>query len=274
MSEKETMSNTISFVTANFVARELGYHMTGGWAQGTQATGDAFRPLETYAQRLDRLLQEIVDMGFQALDLWTEHLNPTWATDTHIAIAGDLLQKHKLTVTSLAGSFGATGEELERTCRLAVALDTPLLGGSTPLLHRARATLVALLRRYGLKFGLENHPEKSPQALLDKLGSGDEDVVGATVDTGWFGTQGYNAADALQELAPRLFHVHLKDVLAAGGHDTCRYGQGVVPLRACVVVLKNMEYRGAIAVEHEPEHFDPTDDVRACRDTLETWMAQ
>src|SRR5690606_27443983 len=101
----------------------------------------------------------------------------------------------------------------------------------------------------------------------------DADVIGATVDTGWIGTHGTDAVQALEQLAPRLFHIHLKDVLAAGGHDTCRYGRGVVPVRACVETLKRVGYTGAISVEHEPEHFDPTEDLVANRMMLAEWLA-
>jgi L-ribulose-5-phosphate 3-epimerase len=266
------MPNTISFMTANFVARQLDYHMTGGWGQGMRATGDYFRPLESYAERFERLLQEVVAMGFSALDLWHAHLDQSWATNQHIAIARDLLAQYNLPVTSLASGFGSTVEEFARTCRLAVALGVPVLGGGSPLLQTERAAVVSLLREHEIKLGYENHPEKTPQELLAKLGDGDEDVIGVALDTGWFGTQGYDAAKAIAELEGRLFHIHLKDVLAAGAHDTCRFGRGVVPVRSCVETLQRIGYTGPICVEHEPDHFDPTDDVIASRQMLEAWL--
>jgi L-ribulose-5-phosphate 3-epimerase len=131
---------------------------------------------------------------------------------------------------------------------------------------------VALLREYGLHLALENHPEKNPVELLAKLGSGDDDLFGVAVDTGWFGTQGYDAAQAIHELGPRVFHVHLKDVRAAGAHQTCRFGQGIVPLEACVQALHTIGYTGTISVEHEPETFDPTEDCVASAALLRTWL--
>ena len=63
-----------------------------------------------------------------------------------------------------------------------------------------------------------------------------------------------------------MLHVHLKDVRAVGEpHETCRWGEGIVPIERCVRTLQRIGYAGAIAVEHEPETFDPTDDVRAMR---------
>jgi L-ribulose-5-phosphate 3-epimerase len=266
------MLNPISFMTANFVARQLDYHMTRGWGEGMRATGDYFRPLETYAERFEAMLAEVVAMGFSSLDLWHAHLDQSWASGEHIAIANDLLAKHNLTVTSLASGFGNTVEEFARTCRLAAALNVPVLGGGSPLLQTERAAVVNLLREHGIVLGYENHPEKTPGKVLSKLGDGDEDVVGVALDTGWFGTQDYDAAKAVAELEGRLFHIHLKDVLAAGAHDTCRFGRGVVPVRSCVETLQRLGYTGPICVEHEPEHFDPTEDVIASREMLEAWL--
>lgn len=268
------MPNIISFLTPNFVARQLNYHMTGGWGQGWRATNDYFQPIETYAERLDPLLQEIVAMRFHALDLWTAHLNPNWATDDHVAIAKDLFQKYNLQVLSLAGGFGDTPEEFQRHCHLAVQLDLTILAGNTAMFQKDRNFVVRTLSEHGLRFGLENHPQKTPQEVLEQIGEENQDVIGIAIDTGWFGTQGYNAARAIAELAERLVHVHLKDVLAAGAHDTCRFGEGVVPVQACVEALKQANYPGPIGIEHEPEHFDPTPDIIASREMLAEWLGK
>jgi hypothetical protein len=45
-----------------------------------------------------------------------------------------------------------------------------------------------------------------------------------------------------------------------------------VPVEQCVEMPHANGYGGAIAVEHEPETFDPTDDIRAMRAELEGWL--
>ncbi|MCX7869633.1 MAG: hypothetical protein N2322_06745, partial [Terrimicrobiaceae bacterium] len=76
------MRNTISFMSANFVARELGY--PGGdiadWARHDQATQEAFRPIETFQARFEEMLDKVRGAGFDALDLWCAHLHYRWAT--------------------------------------------------------------------------------------------------------------------------------------------------------------------------------------------------
>lgn len=266
------MNNPVSFMSANYVARQVGYDMPGGWGQGDRAANEHFRPQETYRDRLEEIVRDVRALGFEAMDLWTSHLNPDWATQRHIDVARELLAEYDLRVPSMGGWFGSNAEQFEATCRIAQALGVTVLGGSTAMLERDRAFVIGTLEASGLKLGLENHPEKTPQELRDKIGEGGG-AIGATVDTGWFGTQGYDAAKALTELADVLVYVHLKDVREVGAHATCRFGDGVVPLRRCVETLAAIGYDGAISVEHEPESFDPSEEVRASREALEEWMA-
>lgn len=267
--------NTISFMSANYVARQIGYNMTGGWGQGDKATNDWFRPVETYEERLGEMLGEVRGLGFEAIDIWAGHLNWSWATDEHVAIARRLLDTQGLQVVSLAtGNFGATPEQLESACRLAVAMGTTILGGSTALLYSDRPRAVSILKEHGVKLAIENHPdEKTPEDMLLKIGDGGDGMVGTAVDTGWYGTNGYDAARAIERLGDHVLHVHLKDVLAAGAHETCRFGQGVVPIQACVDVLKRNGYSGAYSIEHEPDHFNPNEDCRAMLPMVEQWLA-
>jgi sugar phosphate isomerase/epimerase len=262
----------ITFMTANFVARQTGYRVTQGWSEGDQATNATFQPIDTYAQRLDQLLAEVSALGFRALDLWTAHLHYAWATAEHVDIARRLLAHHGLQGVSYAGWFGSTPAEFEAACRVASAVGLRILGGTLDLTFRDEA--IRLLRAYGLRLAIENHPEKTPEEMLAKIGAGAGGLIGTAVDTGWYATQGYDAAEAIRRLGPALFHVHLKDILAAGAHDTCRYGAGIVPLEACVRAALDAGYTGAFAVEHEPYLYDPTDDVRASAQMLRSWLSQ
>lgn len=265
--------NTISFMSANFLARESDYHLTGGWRQGDGVTNARFKPLETFETLFADLLRQVRTMGFDALDLWTAHLNPAWATSEHIAIAQQLLDQHQIQVVSLAGAFGQTPDEFLAACRLATALEVPLLGGSTPLLFSDQGFVASRLRAHNLKLGYENHPERTGREVLAKIGGEAADVIGVTVDTGCFATQGYDASVAIQEMADRILHVHLRDVIAVGQEDSCRLGRGVVPFPRCLRALQEQGYAGALSIEHEPETFDPTPDCIASLAQLKGWLA-
>ncbi|HEX6789654.1 MAG TPA: sugar phosphate isomerase/epimerase [Gaiellaceae bacterium] len=257
------MSIAISFMTANYVARETGYAMRG-WGHGDRTTNEAFAPLETYAARIDSVFADVAALGFDTVDVWGAHLASEWATDAHVNAALDALGRHGLRVSTYATWIGQGN--IERACELTRALGASIIGGG---FSGEPELLAPVLERYGVRLAVENHPERTPAEVLEKIERGGA-MFGATVDTGWWGTHGYDAARAIEELGDRVWHVHLKDVLATGEpHETCRWGEGVVPVDRCVETLRATGYAGVIAVEHEPETFDPTADIRAMRAELE-----
>jgi sugar phosphate isomerase/epimerase len=247
----------ISFMSANYVAEELGYGAADEWGPFDDATNAAFEPLETFAARFDRLLERITGIGFDAIDLWFSHLNWRWATPEHVVLAREALTRRGVRVVSLAGSVGATTDELKAACRLANELDVDLIVGLGGIVQSDRSATAGILRAHGVRFGLENHPEKTPQEILAAIGP-ESDVLGAGVDTGWWATQGYDPVTAIEELSEHLFHVHLKDVEALGTHVTCMYGDGCARISECVDALLRIGYSGPISIEHEPYDRDPT----------------
>jgi L-ribulose-5-phosphate 3-epimerase len=95
--------DTISVMGANYVARELGYRMTGEWCQGEAAASAFFQPPETFGERFAALLATVSGMGFVALDMWTGHLGWQWATQAQVETARTLLQRYTVTAVSYAG---------------------------------------------------------------------------------------------------------------------------------------------------------------------------
>ncbi|MEM6431461.1 MAG: sugar phosphate isomerase/epimerase [Deinococcota bacterium] len=264
---------TLSCISANYVAREVGYQMTEGWGQGDTATQAAFRPLTSFPKKFDALLADVAALGFTAIDLWGGHLHADWASAEHVSIAKDLLTKHQLEVVSLATWIGGQ-DNLEQAAKLARDLGASSIGGGCPELARFRTEAVAILKNYDVKLGLENHPETHPDDMLAQIGDGADGYIGTALDTGWWVTQGFSASQAINDLKDHLVHVHLKDVHAAGAHDTCQLGEGVADIPACLQALTNVGYTGELGIEHEPETFDPTDDLRASRVFVEDWMNQ
>ena len=264
---------TLSFMGANYVSAALGYGAADDWGPFDDATNQAFAPLETFGDRFDEVLSSISGAGFDALDLWTAHLNWQWATPEHVRVARAALDEHGLRVVSLAGNFGSTADELATACRLANALDVDLLGGMGDVLRTDLAGAEAVLREHAVRFGYENHPETSPDQVLALIGDA-ADVLGATIDTGWFATHGYDAVRAIGDLRERLFHVHLKDVERPGEHVTCAHGTGCVDIEGCVEVLVVSGYDGALSIEHEPYDRDPTSECARMREALQAQLGQ
>ena len=258
---------SIAFMTANYVARETGWTMHG-WSHGDRTTNDAFSPLESFGERFDALLADARALGFEAVDLWGAHLNPSWATAEHVELAREALARHRLRVCTYATWVDTT--TVARACEIALDVGTTVLGAGTsaPL-----PELVQVLRDHGVRLAIENHPEKTPDELLAKLAE-DGGTLCATVDTGWWATHGYDPVRAIEEIGEFVQHVHLKDVKVAGEpHETCRWGEGVVDVEGCVRALQRLGYEGAIAVEHEPEDHDPGEECRAMLADLKRWLA-
>jgi L-ribulose-5-phosphate 3-epimerase len=247
----------LSFMSANYVAKELGYGAADEWGPFDDATNAAFEPLEAFAGRFDDLLATITGIGFDTIDLWFAHLNWRWATPDHVALAREALARRDVRVVSLAGSVGETTADLTAACRLAKDLDVDLIAGVGEVVRRDREGAVAVLREHGVRFGLENHPERTPQEVLDAIGDA-VDVLGAAVDTGWWATQSYDPVAAIDELSERLFHVHLKDVETPGTHISCMHGEGCANIAGCVEQLVAIGYPGPVSIEHEPYDRDPT----------------
>ncbi len=258
----------ISFMTANYVARETGWAMRG-WGHGDATTQERFRPLETYEERFDDLLTRVRELGFDTVDVWGAHLGTDWATDEHLAIAQELLARHGLGVATYATWVDPSN--VARACELTRGLGGRIIGGG---FSGEPEALVPILRDHDVRLAVENHPdEKTPADILVKIERG-HGWLWATVDTGWWGTHGYDAARAIDELGEHVLHVHLKDVRQVGEpHETCPWGEGVVDVRACVRALQRAGYGGVYTVEHEPEDHDPSDEIRELRERLEGWLS-
>jgi predicted dehydrogenase/sugar phosphate isomerase/epimerase len=276
------MPPSLSFITANLVARQLGYRMEKGWMQGDDATNAWFSPLATFHERFEAMLLEVKALGFTSIDLWGAHLHWRWATLQHVETARALLAQHGLAVRSYAAWVPGDAADLHGACRFCAALNIPIIAGQIELFAKERAAAVAILREHGIAYAIENHPEKTAAELWTRLGPGDEDVVGVALDTGWCATQGWDPLSAVIEFGPRLKTVHLKDVKSRRaektgfpfidiGHETCRLGDGVVPMKAILGVLRAQEFRGPLGIEHEPELFDPRTEVQESRELVEQW---
>jgi sugar phosphate isomerase/epimerase len=258
---------------ANFVAQQIGWRMTEGWSQGQKAAEAWYRPESTFSERFDEFVGAVRDLGFTVIDLWTGQLHWGWATEEQIRTAKKILDARGVAVASYAGYFGDTAADVERAGLLARSVGTDILGGNTRLLREDREDLVPVLESTGTRLGFENHPDEKDAAdvltVIDRFSS---ERVGACLDTGWFGTHGTDAPEALGALFDRLIHLHLKDVFAAGAHDTCTLGDGVVDVEACARFLAERGWDGTISVEHEPEDRDPTPEIVLSRQRLLSWI--
>lgn len=266
--------NRISLNCSTFVGQQCGYGPDSDWKSCVDAVNQFYSPLATFAERFEQLILSVKALGFDALDVWTPgQLSWAWATNEHISMARRLLEQHGMTVTSIGGEFGSTRDDFVSACTLAVGVNTKLLSGTVPLLFTDRAFLVAKLEAFDLKLAIENHPEKTPEAMLAKIGDTAHGRIGTAVDTGWYATQGYDVANAIEKLKDHILHVHLKDVLQPTQpeeHINCGYGKGCVPLEETVAMLRQIQYAGDYSIEDHAFDHDPTHEIEEARTWLES----
>ena len=262
-----------SFITANFVAREIGYRGHTDWGTADRATRDAFHGAD-FARKFDELCGLVRGAGFADIDLWVAHLDPLRASDAQVDEAVAILKRHGLNVVAYTAGLGRADmprEEGERVYRVAKTIGAPVLGVG---LHPSNARLAYDLgREHGIKYAIENHPEKNPQELLARIGDYGG-VIGVTQDTGFWGMFGYDAVKATHELKDHLLHMHLKQVKEHPGGEwhSCAYDEGVVDIKGVVGALKEIGYSGAVSVEHEPFEEDPTPAVVRSAELLRGWL--
>ena len=111
---------------------------------------------------------------------------------------------------------------------------------------------------HNVAFGIHNHYFKqkfayeSPEDVLAAL-SGLSKTMGASLDVGHIASCGHDTVDAVRKLAPHLKMVHLKDIQAAGGEVNVLLGTGIARIPEVMKELRNVGYKGLVAIEYEHE---------------------
>lgn len=245
----------IAFNSANLVARVTGYKFTlREW--GVQST----KTVEQTDEKTWReICREIAASGYTAIEVWEAHAAPEVIDEQRAKTWRAILDENNLTPIGYAGSFRP---ETVRVCQW-LGIST-VNGGARQSVEESEKLAVSS----GVVFNHENHPEKSAAEIVGAVGGGSE-RLGVCVDTGWLGTQGVDAPSAIRELGSLIRHVHLKDVIAAGGHETCLLGEGVVNIAGCIQTLQEIGYDGWYSWEDEPENRNPFDSAAANREYIE-----
>ena len=207
------------------------------------------------------ICKDIAAAGFSAVEVWEAHAAPESLDEAKAKRWRRILDEAGLSPVAYAGGLR---RETLRICRW---LGIPHIDGGLRDLAPAPAT--ALCREFGIRFNIENHPEKSAAEILARIGGGNE-WLGVCIDMGWLGTQGVAAPEAIRACGRLVRHTHVKDVKAAGAHDTCLLGEGVVNVPACLQALRELKYAGSYSWEDEPEDRNPLDSAVRNRE----WLAR
>jgi len=236
----------IAFNTANLVARFTNYRFElSHWGDQHQKTLAA-----TDEAAWRDICQEISGAGFKAVEIWEAHAAPEVMDVARGRVWRRILEEHGLQPIGYAGGLR------RETLQICTWLGIPHIDGGLRDLTPTQAT--ELCREFGIRFNLENHPEKNAAEILAKIGGGNE-WLGVCIDTGWLGTQGASAAEVIKTCGRLVRHTHIKDVKSAGKHETCLLGDGVVNVASAMAALREIGYGGWYSWEDEPEDRNPFD---------------
>ncbi|MCJ8009929.1 sugar phosphate isomerase/epimerase family protein [Lederbergia wuyishanensis] len=266
-----------ALMTANYVAEESGYAISHGWLQGGDwgkchnVTVENYQGIK-FADKFERLIYKIKQMGYNNIELWSAHLDPSIANIKMIDEALKILEKNDVNIISYyAVGFDRsdyTENDIRRNFDVAKELGVSMItqtiiNQNAPIVHK-------LAEEYSMKIGWENHPEKNSAEIIHNIKSYSP-IIRSALDTGWLGTYNCDAAQVIRELKDSILHVHLKDVKAVGGHDSCALGDGIVDIKGVLEALKDINYQGKITVEHEPHNFDPTNELMESLTRIKSW---
>jgi sugar phosphate isomerase/epimerase len=250
----------IAFNTANLVARVTGYrYELSHWGEQHRKTVAA-----TDERAWRGICEEIAAAGFKSVEIWEAHASPEALTPERLRAWKRVLSDTGLQPVAYAGGLR------RETLGICAALGILHIDGGLSNLRPDEATV--LCREFGIAFNLENHPEKSAEEIRAKVAGGNE-WLGICVDTGWLGTQAANAPQTILTLGPLVRHTHIKDIRAAGRHETCLLGDGVVNLPGCFQALRTIGYTGCFSWEDEPEDRNPFDSAVRNRQWIERHLA-
>ena len=256
-----TPAKHVAFNTANLVARVSGYrYELSHWMDQHNKTIAA-----TDEAAWRAICKEIAAAGFKAVEVWEAHAAPESLDAGKARLWKQILDDHGLTPVAYAG-----GLRLE-TLRICQWLGIPHVDGGLRDNTPEKAT--ALCREQGVRFNIENHPEKGAGEILAKIGGGNE-WLGVCIDMGWLGTQGVSGPAVIKACAPFVRHTHVKDVKAAGKHETCFLGEGTADVAGCIAALREVKYAGWYSWEDEPEDRDPFDSAVRNREWIEKQLAR
>src|SRR5882757_5131730 len=118
------------------------------------------------------------------------------------------------------------------------------------------------VKEYDIRFAIHNHgPEDklwhSPLDVLKAVSSMDP-RMGCCIDVGHTVRAGTDVVEAIKQVGPRLFDVHMKDLTDFQAKDSqVAVGDGKMPVRQIFETLIAMKYDGFVDLEYEVHADDP-----------------
>ena len=135
----------------------------------------------------------------------------------------------------------------------------------------------ALSKKYGIQVAVHNHPRPStywnPDALLQHI-QGRAKGIGSCADIGHWNRQGLDEMECLRKLGSRLITFHFKDIAPKHSGEAEQsdviWGTGCLQLKQILTYLRDMKWKGYLAVEYEANWMNSVPDIRKCLQYFDT----
>jgi sugar phosphate isomerase/epimerase len=118
------------------------------------------------------------------------------------------------------------------------------------------------VREYNIRLAIHNHgPEDklwpSPLTVLNAVKHLDP-RIGCCIDLGHAMRAGTDVVQAIHEVGPRLFNMHMKDLSNSQSRENqVDVGDGIMPVRGIFQALISVGYKGFVDLEYEIHEDDP-----------------
>jgi sugar phosphate isomerase/epimerase len=118
------------------------------------------------------------------------------------------------------------------------------------------------VKEYDIRFAIHNHgPEDkiwhSPLDVLNAV-KGMDPRMGCCIDVGHCVRAGTDVVQAIHEVGPRLFNMHMKDLTSFQSKESqVAVGDGIMPVREIFAALIKTRYGGFVDLEYEVHGDDP-----------------
>lgn len=118
------------------------------------------------------------------------------------------------------------------------------------------------VKEYDIRLAIHNHgPEDklwhSPLDVLKVVKEMDP-RIGCCIDVGHTMRAGTDVVQAIHEVGPRLFDVHMKDLTDAHSKESqVAVGEGIMPVKKIFEALLAINYKGQVDLEYEIHADDP-----------------
>jgi sugar phosphate isomerase/epimerase len=234
-----------------------------------EAYGGFKMGLQTYTLRdfnFDQTLGHLKDLGLKYAQFFSKQL-PITDDKSKIEEASAKLKAAGVQILSWGvQGFSKNVDNTKKAFEFAKAMGFSVYSANPSA--DSFESLASLTKEYGIKIAIHNHgPEDKTYGRLEQVQKAVEKwpvEIGSCVDTGHVLRIGEDPVQWIKALGPRVHDVHIKDFSGPKGEDEQILGKGKLDVRAVLKALKEVQFKGILALEYEKNGPKLLGDIKEC----------